>query len=256
MTVLKKIKSHPDVVDYSKERPFYNEYIEKPKIKCLKNIDLLSEPLFYVGLNVIKIDHAFRGYAMSYEVKLVEEKDRINQLKTSKSSIKDLFKDLLDEVKGFKYQITLKVKLKKYKSEEEIEFAPVYFNSTTKIVISHKFGLDRSFQEILYRIDNWINEGSCWIVETIKSQYINISTYRPLSGSSYVKLPAELKGPKKGPINMKNNDQKCFLWCHVRCLNPLKIHHERIKQKDKELANNLDYDGTEFPVQKENFRKN
>ena len=67
-------------------------------------------------------------------------------------------------------------------------------------MINHEFGIDKSFQEILHRIDNWINEGSGWIVELIKSQYINISTYRPLTGSSYVKLPVELKNSKK-PTN-------------------------------------------------------
>ena len=56
-------------------------------------------------------------------------------------------------------------------------------------------------------IDNWINEGSGWFVESMESQYINISTYRPLSGSSHVKLPAELKSPRKGLINIKNRDQ-------------------------------------------------
>ena len=49
----------------------------------------------------------------------------------------------------------------------------------------------------------WINEGSGWIVESIESQYINISTYRPLSGSSYMDLPAELRSPRKGLINIK-----------------------------------------------------
>ena len=92
---------------------------------------------------------------------------------------------------------------------------------------NHKFCLN-GFQKILYRIGNWINEGSDWIVELMKSQYINISTYRPLSGSSFVKLPVELRSPKKGLINMKNNDQKCFLWCQVRHFNSLKIHPERI----------------------------
>ena len=72
--VLKKIKSHPDVVDYFKELPFYNKHIEKPRIKFLKNIDLLSKLSFYEELNVIKSNHAFRGYAMSYKVKLVGEK--------------------------------------------------------------------------------------------------------------------------------------------------------------------------------------
>ena len=100
----------------------------------------------------------------------------------------------------------------------------------------------------MYRIDNWINEESGWTVELIESQYINISTYRPFSGSSYVQLPAELKSSKKGLINIKNNDQICLLWCHVRNVNPIKIHPERIMQNDKKLANNLNYDGIEFPA--------
>ena len=120
-----------------------------------------------------------------------------------------MFSDLLNETKGFKYQITLKVTLKNTSQNGEIEFRPVYFNSTAKIVINHKFSLENTFQEILYRIDNWINEGSAWIVELIDAQYINISTYRPLSGSSYVQLPVELKSSKK-KTNIKNNDQKCL----------------------------------------------
>ena len=101
-------------------------------------------------------------------------------------------------------------------------------------MINQNFNLDESFQEILYRIDNWINEESCWIVKKIRSQYINILTFRPLSGSSYIKLPGELKNPKKELINIKNNDQKCFLWCNIRHLNPLKTHPERSENQDKE----------------------
>ena len=118
--------------------------------------------------------------------------------------------------------------------------------------------------EILYLIDVWINEGSGWVVESIESQYINISSYRPLLGSSYISLPVELKNPRKGLINIKNKDQKCFLWCHLRHINPSKEHPERIRkidkklvkhitnpeeitEEDKEFISNLDYDG--FPMQ-------
>ena len=93
MAVLKKIKSHPDVVSYFKELPFYNKHIKKPKVKRLKNIELLSELPFYGELNVLKRNHAFRGYEMSYKV---EKKDSTEQLEASKSSIKDLFSDLLN----------------------------------------------------------------------------------------------------------------------------------------------------------------
>ena len=77
-------------------------------------------------------------------------------------------------------------------------------------MINHKFSVENPFEENLYRINNWINEGSGWIIELINFQYINVSTYRPLPGRSYIKLPAELKSLKTGLINIKNNDQKCF----------------------------------------------
>ena len=73
MTVLKKVKSHPNVLDYFKELPFYNRHIEKPKIKRLKNTDLLSELPFYEELNLIKTNHAFSRYAMSYKVEIIEK---------------------------------------------------------------------------------------------------------------------------------------------------------------------------------------
>ena len=130
---------------------------------------------------------------MSYKVEIIERKDLIVQLEASKLSIKDLFNDLLNETKGFKYQITVK----KYKLNGEIEFAPVYFNSLTKTVINYRFRLEKSFQEIVYMINVWINNGSGWNVESTVSQYINISTYRPLSGSFYINLPVELKSSKK-----------------------------------------------------------
>ena len=134
------------IVDYFKELPFYNVFIDKPKIKRLKNIDLLSELPFYDQLNIIKTDQEFSGYAMSYKVEIVEKKDLVVQSEAGKSSIKDLFNDLLNETKGFKYQITVNVLLKKYMSNGEIEFAPVYFNSSIKTIINHRYKLDQSFQ--------------------------------------------------------------------------------------------------------------
>ena len=117
--------------------------------------------------------------------------------------------------------------------------------------------------------DVWINEGSGWNVESIESQYINISTYRPLEGSSYISLPVELRSPRKGLINIKSKDQKCFLWCHVRHINSSKEHPERIDKKlvkhianpeeirdqDKEFISNLDFNGIEFPLREKDFSK-
>ena len=68
-------------------------------------------------------------------------------------------------------------------------------------------------------------------------------------------MPIELKHPKKGLINIKNNDQKCFLWCHVRHINPSKEHPGIIKEIDKRIASILNYDGIEFPVKKKILKR-
>ena len=87
-----------------------------------------------------------------------------------------------------------------------------------------------------------------------------------------MKLPVELRSPRKGLIKIKNKDQKCFLWCHVRHINPVNIHPERITKEDKKLAwhvtnlgeitpedkkpvSDLDYDGIELPVREKDFSK-
>ena len=76
MAVLSNIKSHPSAVDYFKELRFYNKLIEKPKIKCLENIDQLAKLPFYEQLSVIKTNQAFRGYAMLYNVEIIEKKKK------------------------------------------------------------------------------------------------------------------------------------------------------------------------------------
>ena len=143
------------------------------------------------------------------KLKFLIKKDPLVQLEVSKSSIEDLCKDFLNEIKGFKYQITLAVLLSKIKTDGSIEYSSVYFNSATKAVNnSDEFGLDKSFQEILYSIDNWINQGSGWIVESIEGFYLNVSSclYSPLIRSTYIELSDELQNSRKGFISIQNDD--------------------------------------------------
>ena len=155
--------------------PFCNFLIKKPKIKHLSNIQLLHELPFYDELSVVEISKAFKRYARSYKIEIIDSKDPLAQIEASKSSI-------------------------------------VYFNSATKTVInSDKYGLDKSFHRILNRIDNWLNKGCGWLIESIEAQYVNISIYSPLIGSTYIELPDKLKYPMKGLINIKNNGNKCFI---------------------------------------------
>ena len=203
---------------------FYNVLIEKTKIKHLSNLELLHQCPRNDELSAVEISKTFKRYARSYKIEVIDLKVSLAQLEASKSSIEDFFKYLLNEMKGYKYQITVTVLLCKHKTNGDIEYCSAYFNSTTKTVTYFdKYDLAKSFQEVLYRIDNWINEGSCWKTESIEAQYVNISIYSLLIGSTYIELPDKLKNPMKGMINIKNNDKNFFLWCHIRHLNPLRI---------------------------------
>ena len=99
--------------------PFFNTYIEKPEVKKLNNVELLKELPFYDELNFVKNKAAFNSYAQSSKIEIVDKRDVVVQFKASKISIAKLFKDLLIELKGFKYQITLAVLLSKVKNSGE-----------------------------------------------------------------------------------------------------------------------------------------
>ena len=140
---------------------FYDSYIGKLKVKKLNNVKLRKELPFYDELSLLKNKTAFSGYFQSYKIEIVDKKDDVVQLKASEIVIKELFKDLLIELKAFKYQIALAILLSKMKNSSEIEYSLVYFNSLTKTVTnSNKSGLNQVFQEIIYRSENWISHGS------------------------------------------------------------------------------------------------
>ena len=87
----------------------------------------------------------------------------------------------------------------------------------------------------------------------IISQSSNLSSYLPLSGSTYIKLPKELDHPMKGLINIRNDDNKYFLGCHVRHLNLDCVKPSTISKK--EIAESLNYTGVDFAVPKKDYAK-
>ena len=186
---------HWDAKELFKILPFYNTFIEVPKVKKLNNVELLKELPFYDELSIVKNKTAFSGYAQSYKIEIVDKRDVIIQLKASELSIIDFFK-------GFKYKIALAILLSKVKGRGETEYCSVYFNSSTKTVINDDYKLDQAFKEIIYRVEYWVSHGSGWIAEEIYKQYLKISSYLGLRGSTYIKLPNELKNPMKGLINI------------------------------------------------------
>ena len=72
-----------------------------------------------------------------------------------------------------------------------------------------------------------------------KKVQVNIFKYQALKKhvGSYIRLPKSLQ--KQGLINIKNNDNYCFIWSYMRYLNPQLKDPNRIKLTDKKLFDEI-----------------
>ena len=125
---------------------------------------------------------------------------------------------------GLKFLEALKVTLSKISDGETIHKTPVFFSTPQTIINNTEINasLEASKQIILNKIAIWISEGSGWTIESVDNHYLNVVTFQPLTGSSYIKMPRVLRN--RSLINMKNTDNQCFRWCHIRHLNPQKTN--------------------------------
>ena len=229
---------------------FRDDYKPTPKPRTKKPTPLPRTKIEEVG-------KALKGYTKSFEISIKNDKDPLVQLQNTRLAIENHITKILTSMKGLKFVETLKETFKKL-VKDEIVYKTAYFNSKPQTIIN-KTEINKSLQSskdyILNMIAQWISDGSGWTVESVDNHYLNIVQYQPMKGLSYIKLPQELRHHRKGLINMKNEDNECFRWCHIRHLNPQDKNPQRIKKSDKEYINKLDYSGIEFPVTTKQYNK-
>ena len=133
----------------------------------------------------------------------------------------------------------------------EIIIAPSNFSSEIEINVDGTDEDDLFIRMTERAMENMANllqvEGSGWRFHSIIRLELHVVNYNPLRGEAYVKLPEELAN-KRAITNPKNEDNKCFLWCVLRALNPRKKDSERIDKKLKEKENTLNMEGIEYAV--------
>ena len=223
-----------------------------------------KEHIANVPSSIIReLNQALKGHAKSYGIELQDNLNPLNHFTNTKAFVKSHLEDLLKDMKGFKFIETLEVTFEKdtidSKTGKRVSiYKTAFFNGKAKTItkasdIEHELSMSR--QEILNVIDKWVLEGSGWVIDRIDSHYINVTAYQPLHGSSYLELPAKLRNSKKGLINIKNKDNECFRWCHIRHLNPQKKDPQRIKKDDKQFIERLNYEGIEFPISQKHYNK-
>ena len=237
-------------------REFRERFTDPAKVAQKKAFreELASKLRKRILLKIRERKKGLKGVVQSFELENISTRDPRMLFSITRNSFIKKSAQLLNQKGPFKAYLTLRVELKKrflQDGEEAYEFTQPYFNSTTTTILNEleipNF-YDKAVEEILNRIARWICKGSGWVIERILNLYFNVVSYVPLKGRSYLPLPEELRNSRKGLINIKNDDNECFRWCHVRHLNPLRHHNERITQKDREIAKTLDYRGVTFPV--------
>ena len=219
---------------------------DKYKKVSTQNIPPVPLPRTKVEL----LNKALKGFTKSYEITIKNNKNPLAQLQNTRGVLAYHIKKMIKSMKGLKYVETLKITFEKF-SGKEITYKTAYFNTPAETIINNleiTESLKMSMETIINKISSWISEGSGWTIQSVDNHYLNIVKYQPIRGSSYIRLPEEFRNSAKGLINLKNRDDECFRWCHVRHLNPQEKDPQRIKKSDKEYINKLDYSGIEFPV--------
>ena len=209
-------------------------------------------------MKIIKREHAFEGFASTYNVEILNSLNPKLQLKSTESAIKIKLIEILTELKDFKFVTTLVLVFKKIENKDKTKLENFYSNSKAEIIINES-DIDNVFQSfyttIITNIQKSLGEGSGWITDLVIDHTISISKYNPLARRSYIKLPKELNHPRKRLINIQNIDKKCFKWCLVRYLNPADHNLKRIAKSDDDFAKKPDFKDMKFPVKIRDIHK-
>ena len=192
-------------------------------------------------------DSALRSFAKVYTVDAMGVFDPRSFMDGARENLTEILRNN----RNTKVKLILKIFMIHEKENITKEFA---FHSNIEVNLE---GTDEDhiyiimMDKILEKIERFINGdgngGTGWAVFNVIKLELHTVSYKPLRGGIWLPLPEELK-VRKAIINMKNEDNKCFLWSVLRALNPKDNHPERVDKDLKSKENTLNMEGIEYPV--------
>ena len=219
-----------------------SKQLEKKEKKVKDELDKIFTP--------IREDSAFRNYTTQY----VMSNNNLNLgpkefLEYGKPPIINIF----NSERNIKTMLYLHVIMKSYQpGEPEPRIEPFAFHSKGLKLILEGTDENETYDEMVEEImEEMIKTemavGSGWVFVKVEKLVLHTTRWDPVNAGSYIELPQELKN-RKAIINMKNQDDKCFMWCVLRALNPKDNHPERIDNDLKSKVDILNMEGIQHPV--------
>ena len=260
--IIKGVDIKKEYKEKKKKIKSFDEYFNQ----CIKNKKIPKDTPVYLR-------EALERAMREYDQGLVKEKSSLSDF-ANKYTIEGVFGfkpaeffehinnilvDFLTYHRNIKFKLTLvcmmeKTEIEKGKGILDIKEDKAYFNSPTLNNLESddvQRLIDISRENILGQMEVYAERGSNWVFKEVVKLEIHTVEYNPNKGSSYIDLPSWIKN-KKAIVNIKNKDDKCFLWCILRYLHPKESHEERIKDLEK-YEYSLNTKGITFPMKVNNI---
>ena len=218
-----------------------SQQLEKKEKKAKRQEDYLFTP--------IKEKSAFKNYVAQYIIKGDPNYPPFEFMNIAKPYMINV----MDKNPNTKVKLYLYCTMAKPDPDFKELIKRFAFHSIGQKIITESTNLLEAYHEMRDEIEEKIKqmdgaEGSGWVFLKVENLTLYVDIWDPLKASSYIDLPKELKN-KKAIINMENKDNKCFLWCVLRALNPCKDKHpSRIDKDLKSKENTVNMSGIGYPV--------
>ena len=202
-------------------------------------------------LKLVQTESALNNVFKTFEINGLENIDLNAYLDLTALLIEKQLKEELKKEKSFKIESAVMINLTKI-SNDKIIYKNPYFRSGPQNINSST-NIPETFeimkQRMIELFENYTNEGSGWIFQNIDCLLLKVNKNVPLSGSSYIDLPKEIKA-KKAVINVQNKDNRCFEYAILSFQHNKEVDqkHTNRPSKYKEYLGQLNFIGIEFPV--------
>lgn len=171
--------------------------------------------------------------------------------------IVDYLEERCEKLQHIKYNLNVNVIFERETMDGERDTSQPYFASKTYTLLSKndssEMDINEAFQKQFKSFDVYIARGSGWTLKHVIRMEIQTLQYRPIGGSNYFPLPESLQR-SHSVVNIRNDDQKCFLWSILAHLHPAECNPNRIAHYTA-YENELDMTGISYPVQVKHIPK-